>query len=159
MNARPQTQPPQMDSNPLQRALDNYLVMELERDAARQEAERVRTENAQLVAEVGVLREHLQSCEADRRKWQATCTTMFGRLLAISDTIAGAVRQAAQDGLKARDEPGEADAVAAAAAQCAGTEWGTQTAPEPKASPEPSVGVLATVPRNQFATDQNQFRR
>lgn len=147
------TTAPQMDSNPLQRALDNYLVMEMQCEAAKREATDVRVQNAKLVAEVEMLRERLVEVEADRRKWHVSCTTMMGRLLAINDTIAGAVRQAAKDGLEAmiqEKEPGEVEGAAAAAAQCVGTVEFTKTAPEAQATPAPSQRVLATVPQNEF---------
>jgi hypothetical protein len=151
MNA--QTPAPQMESNPLQRALDNYLVMELQCEAAKREAADLRTENAKLLAEIGMLRERLAEVEAERRKWHMTASTLLGRLLAINDAIAGAVKQSVQSGLDATtptDEPGEADAVAAAASQCAGVEVGTQTAQEAQASPAPPLRVLAAVPQNEF---------
>jgi hypothetical protein len=145
-----------MDSNPLQRALDNYLVMEMQCEVAKREAMDTRVQNAKLVAEVEMLRERLADVEADRRKWQVSCSTLLGRLLSINETIAGAVRQASKDGLEARDtpeaekEPREAEGVAAAAAQCAGTDEHDNTPADEKASPTPPQRILAAVPRNEF---------
>lgn len=150
MSAQIQTTVPQMESNPLQRALDNYLVMEMQCEVAKREAAEVRAENAKLVAEIGMLRERLEDTEADRRKWEAACSTLLGRLLAINDTIGGAVKQAARDGLVARDEPGEADAVTAAGTQCAGTGEDIKAAPETEPPPSPPQRILAAVPGNQF---------
>jgi hypothetical protein len=112
-----------------------------------------------MAAEIQMLREQLRDTEADRRKWQTACSTLMGRLLAINDTIAGAVRQAAKDGLHAMEpadeettdeskEPGEADAVAAAATQCAGAEEGTPTAARAIPSPARSQAVLGAIPLN-----------
>jgi hypothetical protein len=151
MNA--QTPTPQMESNPLQRALDNYLVMELQCEAAKREAADLRAESGKLVAEISMLRERLTEVEAERRKWHMTASTLLGRLLGINDAIAGAVKQSVQSGLDATApiyEPGEVDAVAAAASQCAGVDGGTETAPEAKASYEPPHRVLAAVPQNEF---------
>lgn len=140
---------PQMESNPLQRALDNYLLMELQCEAAKREAADVRTINAKIVAEVEMLRERLIEVEGDRRKWQVSCSAIFGRLMAINDTIAGAVRSAVRDGLEAI-QPEEAEPAAAAAAQIVGTVEVTKTAPEAQAPVAPPQGFLAAVPQNDF---------
>lgn len=145
-----QTPAPQMESNPLQRALDNYLVMEHQCAAARHEAAEVRAANAQLIAEVAMLRDQLHTTEAERRKWEAACATIFGRLLAINDTIAGAVKQAARDGLEAKDEPLKADAGLAAPLQQAAEIEATKTATEDQASQAPPQRVPAAVPMNEF---------
>lgn len=146
-----QTAAPQMDSNPLQRALDNYLVMELQCEASRREAAELRTANARLVAEVQMLRERLEDVEIDRRKWEVTSSTLLGRLLAINDTIAGAVKAAVKSGLEATvpgDDTGGADAEAGEAAQSGTGAEATKIAPEAQASPGAALRVLATLPRN-----------
>jgi len=129
--------------------------MEMQCEAARREASELRSANGNLVAEVNMLRDRLQDTENERRRWQHTSSTLLGRLLAINDTIAGAVKAALKDGYDAitpKDEPGEADAVAAAASQCAGAGEGTDTPERKEASPEPPQRILAAVPKNQFPT-------
>ena len=148
------------DRNPLQRALDNYLVMELQCEAARREASEARTESANLLAEVGMLRERLHGSEIERRKWEATAATLLGRLLAIHDTIAGAVKAAAHDGLEAT-KPQPAASEATEPAQSAGTEAAANEAPEEKAAPEPSQGASGTAIPVDFGPPRraHEFRR
>lgn len=148
------TAAPQMESNPLQRALDNYLVMEQQCAAARHEAAEARADNGRLVAEVNMLRDQLASTEADRRKWQVACSTLIGRLLSINDVIASAMKQAARDGLKAMDEPEGTGAERAAGTQAVGAVANAEVAEKNEAPPEPPQRVLAAVPRNQM-----EFRR
>jgi len=92
-----------MEPNPLQRALDNYQELERQWQAAKRKADELNALNAGLLAENGVLREALRTSDHDRVRLQAIASTLMGRLLAINDTIAGAVRAAVRDGIEASE--------------------------------------------------------
>jgi molecular chaperone GrpE (heat shock protein) len=142
-----------MESNPLQRALDNYLVMELQCEASKREAADIRTQNARLVAEVTMLRDRLKEVEIDRRKWETTCSTLLGRLLAINDTIAGAVKQAVKDGLNPTAPQKDLEVAVGEVEEVlhsVGANGGPVAAPETQAPVAPPQRILAAVPRNQL---------
>jgi seryl-tRNA synthetase len=88
------------ERNPLQKAYDSYHEMERERDAAQQEVTELITSNNALVAEINMLRETLDRSEADRVKFQSISSTLLGRLLAINDCIAGAVKASIDSGIE-----------------------------------------------------------
>lgn len=92
------------EPNPLQKALDDYHLMETELAAARQQVREVTVDNHTLLAEVNMLREELQRADADRLRLQAISSTLLGRLLAINDTIGGAVRASIKAGIEATAE-------------------------------------------------------
>jgi len=162
MNSR-QAAALEMEPNPLQKALDNYQELERQWHDAKLVADSLQATNASLLAEVGMLRDLLKTSDAERVRWQATAATLLGRLYAINDVVGGAVRAAVRDGLEAtppEDDVGEADAIAAAAAQCAGAEAPALVAPEPKASPAPPEPVVgATIPMVDFGPPRQEFRR
>lgn len=81
-----------MERNPLQKAYDDYYEMERQRDQAMSQTAELVTNNNMLMSEVGMLREHLKRSEEDRIRFQSIASTLLGRLLAINDTIAGAVK-------------------------------------------------------------------
>jgi hypothetical protein len=81
-----------LERNPLQKAYDDYYEMERQRDQAVRQAEELVTDNNALLSEVGMLREQFKRSEADRIRFQSISSTLLGRLLAINDTIAGAVK-------------------------------------------------------------------
>lgn len=131
-------------NNPLQNALDNYHEMERERDEAVNRSDSLAATNSALVAEVTMLREELTRADADRLRLSAISSTLLGRLMAIHDTIAGAVKAAGQAGVEATakieapEEPAErqpqkpAEAVSAApeiAPPETPIEWMTPPAP------------------------------
>jgi chromosome segregation ATPase len=101
MKIDPPTPLQQMARNPLQTALDNYHVMEAEVSRVRAEDQTLRAENQALLAEVNMLREAFERSDGDRIRLQAISSTLLGRLLAINDTIAGAVRASVKDGIEA----------------------------------------------------------
>ncbi len=127
---------PQEQPNPLQRALNDYHLMEREKDAAVGQAADLRATNGALVAEVNMLREALERADGDRIRLQAISSTLLGRLLAINDTIAGAVRAAVKDGIDA-STPKEPEPALSEPAEA------PQSAPEPVA-PEQPLRVLST---------------
>lgn len=88
-------------NNPLQTALDNYHEMERERDEAVNRSDSLAATNSALLAEVTMLREELTRADADRLRLSAISSTLLGRLMAIHDTIAGAVKAAGQAGVEA----------------------------------------------------------
>ena len=88
-------------NNPLQTALDNYHEMERDRDEAVNRADSLTATNSALLAEVTMLREELTRADADRLRLSAISSTLLGRLMAIHDTIAGAVKAAGQAGVEA----------------------------------------------------------
>jgi hypothetical protein len=91
----------QLEVNPLQKALDDYHMMERERDQARHQAMELLTSNNALLAEANMLREALERADADRIRLQAISSTLLGRLLAINDCIGGAVKASIKDGIDA----------------------------------------------------------
>lgn len=99
---RKQTQPPFMpEPNPLQRAFDDYQRMEGELAEAHIKQQELLTQNMSLLAEVNMLREAYERADTDRVRLQQIASTLLGRLLAINDTIAGAVKASIQNGIEA----------------------------------------------------------
>ena len=92
------------EPNPLQRALDDYHVMEQQRDLAMAQAAELHATNGALLAEVGMLKESLDRADGDRIRLQAISSTLLGRLMAINDCIAGAVKASIRDGIEATSE-------------------------------------------------------
>lgn len=95
------TPTPQDGTNPLQKALNDYQRMETELDRIREINRDLSAANMALVAEVSMLREELERADGDRIRLQAVSSTLLGRLLAINDCIAGAVRASIKDGIEA----------------------------------------------------------
>lgn len=95
------TAPPMMEDNPIQKALDNYHEMEHQRNLAAAEAADLRATNSALLAEINMLREAYERADTDRIRLQTISSTLLGRLLAINDTIAGAVKASIRDGIEA----------------------------------------------------------
>lgn len=95
---------PEGGPNPLQRALDDYHAMEAELTRAQVELQSVMVQNRGLVSEVEMLREALERSDSDRIRLQAISSTLLGRLLAINDCIAGAVKASIRDGIEAVHE-------------------------------------------------------
>lgn len=93
--------PPPLEKNPLQKALDDYHRMEQELQREKMRNTDLRNENRDLLSEVGMLREAAERSDCDRIRLQAISSTLLGRLYGISDVIEGAVRAAIRDGVKA----------------------------------------------------------
>jgi len=109
-----------LERNPLQRAYDSFHEMERERDLAQQEVTELITTNNALVSEVNMLREALDRSEVDRIRFQGISSTLLGRLLAINDCIAGAVKASVREKFEPAvtlDDETEADLQAEVAAQ------------------------------------------
>jgi hypothetical protein len=68
------------------------------------QANDLRVENGSLVAEIHMLRDALERTESDRVRLQAFSSGIMGRLLAINDTIAGAVKFSIKEGVEAAEE-------------------------------------------------------
>lgn len=142
---------PRLEKNPLQEALDNYQLLERELRTIKDQNAQLRADNAGLVAENGVLREHLGAAENDRVRLQAVASTLLGRLLAINDTIAGAVRASIKEGIEAvhATSDGMAAGLAGEATQRVSTQAATLEPVVQMASPEPpqrpSVARLAPI--------------
>lgn len=155
---------PRMEKNPLQDALENYKLLERELHQTRSQNEQLRADNAGLVAENGVLREHLRTADNDRVRLQAIASTLLGRLFAINDVIGGAVRASVKEGIEAtqamkpEDEP-------AGAAQRVAVVAPPHTADDLEAPPAPPQRRLEAVGSSLPSIDfgrmpQNpQFRR
>jgi hypothetical protein len=92
---------PAAEPNPLQKAYDDYNEMKRTCAQAQHDANERRIQNEALLAECGMLREALERCETDRVRLQSVSSTLLGRLLAINDTIAGAVRESIKHGIEA----------------------------------------------------------
>jgi hypothetical protein len=93
------------ERNPLQKAYDSYHEMERERDTAQRKVTELIISNNALLSEVNMLREAVVRAEAERIRFQSISSTLMGRLLAINDTIAGAVRASLAAGI----EPAETE--------------------------------------------------
>lgn len=104
MNTAVRTTAPLMEPNPLQRALNDYHMMEAELTKAQVELQAAMIQSRGLVAEVEMLREALERSDGDRIRLQAISSTLLGRLLAINDCIAGAVKASIRDGIEAAHE-------------------------------------------------------
>lgn len=139
----------QMEDNPLQKALENYQDLERQCHEARIEADSLRATNSALLSEIGMLRESFKAADAERMRWQATAATLLGRLYAINDTIGGAVRAAARDGLEAK-EPEQQPKPAAEVAQRTEPVEPPKAAPEPEAIPAPPQAAPQPTPDNNF---------
>lgn len=100
-NINHRTPAPPMEDNPIQRALDNYHEMEHQRDLAVAEAADLRATNSALLAEANMLREAYERADTDRIRLQTISSSLLGRLLAINDTIAGAVKSSIKEGIEA----------------------------------------------------------
>lgn len=145
---------PNLEPNPLQKALDTYHELERQHREATEDLAQVRAENAQLLSEVNMLRDHTKQIEAERVRWHAIAATLLGRLTAINDVVAGAVRAAIRDGFEAKQPDARQDDLEKAGAEVAdilqrvgqnGTANGapngeaSQAAPQPQETPIPRV--------------------
>lgn len=143
MNTAVRTTAPLMEPNPLQRALNDYHMMEAELTRARVELQSVMIQSRGLVSEVEMLREALERADSDRIRLQAISSTLLGRLLAINDCIAGAVKASIKDGVEAAQEAKPDPELERAAAEVQSIlQRVTPIAPtplasEPEAAPEP----------------------
>lgn len=95
------TRPPAMEPSPLERAFENYQQMEAELATARAEKQELLALNMRLAAEVQVLRDSYQQADIERTRLQSVASTLLGRLLAINDAIAGAVKDSVRHGIEA----------------------------------------------------------
>lgn len=172
MNAR-QAAALQMEQNPLQRALDNYQELERQWHETRLANETLRADNAALLSEVGMLRDLLMSADTDRVRWQATASTLLGRLYAINDVVGGAVKAAIRDGLEAtapderKDDLEKAGAEVAAILERVEPAAAPEAPPKPEAHPAPSQEILPTgaalgspaMPMVDFGGPRVEYRR
>ena len=92
------------EPNPLQRAFDDYKRMEGELAATKVKQQELLTQNMSMLAEVNMLREAYERADCDRIRLQQIASTLLGRLLAINDTIAGAVKASIRDGIEAASQ-------------------------------------------------------
>lgn len=146
----------QLEVNPLQKALDDYHIMERDRDRAQAEATELHITNRSLLAETSMLREALDRADTDRIRLQAISSTLLGRLLAINDCIGGAVKASIKEGIdavhaaKAEDELDRDGEDVQAILQRVQPQQPPETPAERTATHEPPQARAATVPRNQF---------
>ncbi len=89
------------EPSPLQRAFDDYHRMEAELRATAEKNQQLLVQNMNLVSEVSMLREAYERADSDRIRLQAISSTLLGRLLAINDAIAGAVKESIKHGIEA----------------------------------------------------------
>jgi hypothetical protein len=137
------------DRNPLQEALDNYHEMENQRDEAINRADSMNATNAALVTEIGVLRDQLARSDAERIRLNAVGSTLLGRLMAIHDTIAGAVKAAAREGVLPNDGLEQAGAEAQSILQRVQTVQPPETPETPKPpqrAPQEAGAVGGVIP-------------
>lgn len=89
------------EPGPLQRAIDDYHRMEVELNDLKMRNVELVTTNNSLLAEANMLRDAYDRADSDRIRLQQIASTLLGRLLAINDTIAGAVKASIQNGIEA----------------------------------------------------------
>lgn len=89
------------EQNPLQKAFDDYHRMEMDLADTKASNTELKAANMALIREVDMLREVLRTADADRLRLNAVSATLLGRLLAINDCIAGAVKASVRDGIEA----------------------------------------------------------
>lgn len=94
-------EPPQLGPNPLQQALDDYHRMAGRVRSLEDSHRSIAAENHALLSEVNMLREAYERADSDRIRLQAISSTLLGRLLAINDAIAGAVKESIKHGIEA----------------------------------------------------------
>jgi len=145
------------ERNPLQKAYDSYHEMERDRDIALGEVTDLITSNNALLAEVGMLREHLNRSEVERIRFQSISNTLLGRLLAINDTIAGAVKASIAAGIEPEDTEEQLQASVSSdtgedlsdadreAIQRFAPKLGPKTKIEPKATPVPPLAIGGSI--------------
>jgi len=134
-----------MEPNPLQQALDNYQLLERELQTTRAQNAELRAAHAGLVAENGVLREHMQQAENDRVRLQAVASTLLGRLLSINDVIGGAVKASIREGIEAATSHEHAeDREKAAASLVHGDAADTRDQAAPARNPSPAPSQAST---------------
>jgi hypothetical protein len=137
------------ERNPLQEALDNYHEMEHQRDEAINRADSMNATNAALVTEIGVLRDQLARSDAERIRLNAIGSTLLGRLMGIHDTIAGAVKAAAREGVLPNDGLEQAGAEAQSILQRVELVQPPETPETPKATqraPQEAGAVSGSIP-------------
>jgi len=164
-----------LERNPLQRAYDSFHEMERERDMAQQEVAELITTNNALVSEINMLREALDRSEVNRIRFQGISSTLLGRLLAINDCIAGAVRASIRekfDPIVSLNDETEADLQADVANDPLGgftdadreaverfaPKPGPKIPTEPKATPVPpmAIGTAVGVPAVDWSAQGQQ---
>lgn len=130
-------------------ALENYHLMQHERDEAINRADSVSASNAALIAEIGVLREQLTRADAERIRVSTIASTLLGRLMSIHDTISGAVKAAREDSIEAAKAPEPMPVEPPAAVYRPEVNLPAETPTQPEASPqapEAIVGAIGKVP-------------
>ena len=121
------------EPGPLQRAIDDYHRMTDELTDAKQKTQDLLVQNMNLLSEVTMLREAYDRADSDRIRLQQIASTLLGRLLAINDTIAGAVKASIQNGIEAAT----AERPIAEAAEA------VQSVSVPEASPAAPAAIIA----------------
>jgi len=147
------TQLPEAEqSSPIHRAFwEDYHRMAENLRASEQKSSDLLVQSMNLMSEVHMLRDALERADADRVRLQAISSTLLGRLLAINDTIAGAVKASIKDGIeavhaaKAEDDLEQAGAEAQEIIQRVEPVPPTPAAPLTIASVRAAVGPLAAV--------------
>lgn len=128
-------------TNPIAIAASDYAIMQ--EHVNRLEALNItlRRGHDEAIAESRVLREELERSDTDRIRLQAISSVLLGRLLAINDTIAGAVKAAVKDGIEATAVEGPENELRATLRRAAG--MGRPTYPaEREAALEPLQDAL-----------------
>jgi hypothetical protein len=156
------------ERNPLQKAYDDYHEMERQRDLAIDEVASLTFTNNSLLAELTVLRESFERSENNRVRFQSISATLLGRLLAINDCIAGAVKASVEAGIEPQpaslDDETEEHLQAELAASIEGgfseadreaveryaPKEGPKTPTEIKATPEPPEAAGGGLPKIQW---------
>lgn len=146
---------PDLGPNPLQRALDNYHEMEARCRQLEEQCTTLRQRNVEMATENGVLREALDKSDTERMRLQNISSVLMGRLMAINDTIAGAVKMSLQQTIPVDTSEEDLERIGAEvreATQRADLGLPPETPDDRKATQAPPQGLAgASVPRNEFS--------
>lgn len=90
--------------NPLQKALNDYNILEHERDTAMAQASELRIANGALVAEVNMLREQVRVSDRDRMRLQAVASTFAGHARSLSAILNDILAVSIKNGVEATEK-------------------------------------------------------
>lgn len=142
---------PQIEENPIQKAMDNYADMERDLADCMEKNRDLVVDNGALVAEVNMLREALERADSDRIRLQAVSSTLTGQLLAINAVIGEAMRTAIKNGIEAEDAAGKSTDLDQAGNEAKGIlqrvkpQDGGEEPVAPQTSPAPPQAAIAAI--------------
>lgn len=102
LNVRPSLH--SIEVNPIQKALEDYHIMETERDAAVAKVSDLSISNQSLVAEVNMLREQVTRSDKDRMRLQAVASTFAGHARSLAAILNDIMAVSIKNGVEAADK-------------------------------------------------------